>query len=233
MLEYYYRQYLDQVLHLSSRSVSHYISAIRVLGNLLHESSWNYDLFNINSFEEVDVVLSLLEINPEFTRKDTVGNRMYSVALHHFRDFLELNALISGDKDISCMDIALPKPKSIIEKGRRSWVRSQLLKEQAIISAGHQCEVDSSHATFISKTTKCPYMEAHHLIPMEFQDQFNSSLDVYANLICVCPTCHRLLHLGTTTEKQAILEAQYHHRKYRLINSDINLALEKFLLLTL
>ena len=31
-------------------------------------------------------------------------------------------------------------------------------------------------------------MEAHHLIPMEFQDDFEHSIDVPENIISLCPT---------------------------------------------
>jgi len=35
-------------------------------------------------------------------------------------------------------------------------------------------------------------MEGHHLIPMEYQDRIpHQTLDAQANIISLCPTCHR------------------------------------------
>ena len=35
------------------------------------------------------------------------------------------------------------------------------------------------------------YVEAHHLIPMGFQDDFSKSIDVEANIISLCTYCHK------------------------------------------
>lgn len=43
-------------------------------------------------------------------------------------------------------------------------------------------------------------MEAHQLIPIGAQDDFNNSLDVDANIVCLCPNCHRKLHYGANID---------------------------------
>ena len=62
--------------------------------------------------------------------------------------------------------------------------------------AEYKCEISPQHITFTSKNTGHFYMEGHHAIPMRHQDKFTKSLDVYANIVCLCPICHRLLHYG-------------------------------------
>ena len=43
------------------------------------------------------------------------------------------------------------------------------------------------------------------LIPMKKQQTFSTSLDVYANVVCLCPVCHRLLHYGLDDNKKIYL----------------------------
>ena len=64
----------------------------------------------------------------------------------------------------------------------------------AIEKAGYQCENDVEHETFISAKTNHPFVEAHHLIPMQYQDDFEHSIDVPENIISLCPNCHRAFH---------------------------------------
>ncbi|WP_414630863.1 HNH endonuclease [Alteromonas australica] len=59
-------------------------------------------------------------------------------------------------------------------------------------------------------------MEAHHLIPMEFQDDFEHSIDVPENIISLCPTCHRLFHHASDCEKKEIIEKFFDKRSAAL-----------------
>ena len=68
-----------------------------------------------------------------------------------------------------------------------------------------RCEFDDSHVTFTAKRTGHPYMEGHHAVPMKYQDKFEHSLDVYANVVCLCPIYHRLLHYSVESEKENVV----------------------------
>ena len=59
-------------------------------------------------------------------------------------------------------------------------------------------------------------MEAHHLIPTEFQDDFEHSIDVPENIISLCPTCHRLFHHASDCEKKEIIEKFFDKRSAAL-----------------
>ena len=83
-------------------------------------------------------------------------------------------------------------------------------------------------ATFV-KSDGSNYFEAHHLIPICKQAGYKNSLDVAANLICVCPNCHRRLHLGKNDEVQEILKSIYDIRAVRLANSGIEIGKDAFL----
>ena len=78
---------------------------------------------------------------------------------------------------------------------RTSFKRNQDTAKKSIQLANYKCDLDESHSSFISKNGKA-YMEAHHLIPLSTQEYFDYSLDVDANIICLCPNCHRKLHYG-------------------------------------
>lgn len=69
-----------------------------------------------------------------------------------------------------------------------------------------KCEVDPLHITFKAQKSHLPFMEAHHFIPMKFQNHFTTPLDNLHNIICLCPICHRAMHHA---------EVEY---KYELVN---------------
>lgn len=106
------------------------------------------------------------------------------------------------------------------------YKRNPSVAASALRKAEFQCEINSSHTTFSSNATKSPYVEAHHLIPISKQGLFNYSLDVTANIIALCPNCHRLLHHGIKTEKishlQKLLDDRGNYLEEKKINIKIN-----------
>lgn len=100
--------------------------------------------------------------------------------------------------------------------GTKGVVRSPIVSATAIRNANFQCEIDENHWTFISKAKKQKYVEAHHLIPISHQNKFEFSLDVVANIISLCATCHRMLHFGVAEEKRDLLRALLRKRRDEL-----------------
>lgn len=93
----------------------------------------------------------------------------------------------------------------------------------AIKSSGYRCEVDMLHQSFLSNVTKQGYVEAHHLIPMAAQDIFDSSLDVTANIVALCPNCHRQIHHGIYADKIKLIKILFSKRKDQLCNKGIDI----------
>ena len=125
------------------------------------------------------------------------------------------------------MDIEIPatnKQLLVVDK----WKKSSIIKMQSIESAGYECEVNPTHVTFTAKSTGMPYMEGHHALPMKCQDRFKSSLDIYANIVCLCPTCHRRLRYGVDSEKMNVVDKIYYDRSDRLAASGIKIGKEEF-----
>ncbi len=78
------------------------------------------------------------------------------------------------------------------------------------------------HTTFIKQNGK-PYMEVHHLIPVKYQSQFINKLDTPANLVPVCPLCHRKLHHGRRSDVNVLLSFLYTKRSDILAASGLNI----------
>lgn len=90
--------------------------------------------------------------------------------------------------------IYIPNDKQLMYK--QGPKRNPKISENALKEAKYLCEIDSTHKTFIKKSTKTNYMEPHHLIPLEFQEYFKYSLDVEPNIISLCSYCHDEIHYG-------------------------------------
>lgn len=47
-------------------------------------------------------------------------------------------------------------------------------------------------------------MEDHHAVLMKYQDKFEHSLNVNANIVCLCPICHTLLNYDVDFETENV-----------------------------
>lgn len=92
---------------------------------------------------------------------------------------------------------------------RKVYLRNPKIAIRRFQEANYQCEMNSSHKTFISLATNKPYMEAHHFIPMKFQHLFEEPLDTLTNVVSLCPTCHRGIHHATVDHKSFIIDKLY------------------------
>lgn len=72
-------------------------------------------------------------------------------------------------------------------------------------------------------------MEAHHLIPMSRQGGFSYSLDVPANIIPLCPNCHRKIHHATEDERNKMIKRFFSKRAQQLNQAGIIISLDELL----
>ena len=88
-------------------------------------------------------------------------------------------------------------------KARDVWERDANLARKCLHQADYKCEFDGSHNLFIARSTLKPYVEAHHLIPMSLQNEWDVKLDKRCNIFSLCPMCHSKVHhaVGKTTEE--------------------------------
>ncbi|MGY5801836.1 MrcB family domain-containing protein [Rhizobium sp. LEGMi12c] len=113
---------------------------------------------------------------------------------------------------------------SQVSKARKLWRRDPFMAAAAIVNAAYQCELDKSHTTFISRATNQNFVEAHHLIPMAHQLNHKYSLDVPENIVALCPTCHRKIHHGFSSERKKMAIALLKRRSKLLYDRGIALS---------
>lgn len=228
MLLEYFGQYIKITRNVSDSTVKHYVTALNTINSLLIKYKFPISsVFEVFDIESLNAIQEFLKINQEFLTKDEVGNRMYSVAFNHFYRFCCEDASFF-DKDIARMDVVVKKPQKQ-SHSLSAYTRNKIIISQALDGAHHKCEHNSAHETFIRAATDKPYMEGHHLIPMKFQDRFDCSIDVYANVVCLCPICHRLLHYGRKKDKEYLSEELFEQRMDRLVVSGIDISKKEFL----
>ena len=89
------------------------------------------------------------------------------------------------------------------------WSRDSRIVDAARRRA--KCERCGKSRTFVKPDGR-QYMEAHHLIRMAHQGVFSRTLDTLANVVCLCPECHRFLHFGSEAEVKVALNRFYKDR---------------------
>lgn len=229
VLKEYYIRYLKQVRGNSDSSVNHYIGALQTISKYLVERGKLVStIYEIDNIRELEIIREYLYQQPDFVEKNERGRRMYSAGLNNYIRFAEGVEFEESGEKVRIMDFAVPVGKKA-DIHATEWRRNGIIKKQAIEIAQYKCEVDPGHVTFIAAATMKPFMEGHHAVPMKAQGMFNVSLDVYANIVCLCPICHRLLHYGEQSQKKEALEQIYIARDDRLQNSGIRLNKDQFL----
>ena len=226
----YYEKYLRDIRGLSDSSVGHYTQALRRISKMLVDrEKVEETIYEIQDIGELEVVKAYLFNDPEFIELNAKGHQMYSSGLNNYLRFAYGEDFANaGNNKIQLLDIELPVPDKKVREISAN-TRSSIIKLQSIESAGYRCEFDDFHVTFTAKSTGHPYMEGHHAVPMKYQDKFEHSLDVYANVVCLCPICHRLLHYGVESEKENVVNKIYHDRVDRLASSGIKISRNDFM----
>ena len=221
--EEYFVAYLKTIRKLSRSSVKHYLDAIKKISSILKEKQLiNDSLYEIVDLDRLDEIRDLLRQDDYFVALDSQGHQMYSSGFNNYYRFASASDFENIGRKIELLDsVKAPAPQ--ILQTRQTYKRSSILAKQSIVVANYKCELSSSHNTFIAKSTNHPYMEGHYLLPLSQQHNFKTSLDVYANIICLCPICHRLLHFGTDKDRIQAISKLYEKREFRLENSGIKI----------
>ncbi len=105
------------------------------------------------------------------------------------------------------------------------YPRSSAVARNAVERAHGQCEVDRSHETFTT-AAGANYIEAHHLMPISQQNRFEYSLDHPANIIILCPNCHRKIHYGNREARLTLIQDLYARRSQELVAQGIQFTIE-------
>lgn len=96
---------------------------------------------------------------------------------------------------------------------RTQYPRDARRSAIALELEGYECEYNSTLKTFRNKSTGNNFLEAHHLIPISYHDQFNYDIDVPKNIVALNPTIHRQIRHGLDEDKMIILEKLFDKRQ--------------------
>jgi hypothetical protein len=196
-----------------------------------NEAFVTIDNIELGAFLEVDDISGYEQKIQDASVKDNIKELNGSSSKVRSIIKRDDESIIVSTNDINDDIVAIPdyspSPKSVSTvDNRKAFKRSELKAKKSIILADFKCDLDNSHTSFISKNGK-PYMEAHHLVPLSCQDEFQFSLDVDSNIVCLCPNCHRMLHYGCQINDQ--LKKLYVKRKKLLEISKIYIEFERLL----
>lgn len=221
VLKEYYRLYLLHVRGLKESTVRHYFNSLHTASRFLVEKKLiSDDIYEVGDLQQLYQLREILYADPEFIDLDRRGNRMYSAGLNNYCRFAEGNDFMENTDMMNDMDVPIKQPNSYVQESAQ-WKRSGILRTQALAAAHYTCEVDAHHHSFLARNNRKPYMEGHHLVPLNAQSTFDCSLDVYANVVCLCPICHRMLHYGCKQDIEPVLERFWEERHARLERSGL------------
>lgn len=217
--------------HLSTSSVNHYgVEALKKINYFVHKLFPEYEsVFDIASYSELQRIKNTVFHNSEFSTLDSRGNNMYSAGFNRYVEFASGKEFINKEKELSKLDTKEPIKQSLLIKESFVPTRDRIKILQVEQACNYSCQIDNYHRTFIAKASGHQYMEGHHIIPLSQQNDFQYSLDCYANIIVLCPNCHRFMHYGLESEKKEKLITIYEERAERFSNSGILLDRPEFL----
>lgn len=192
-----------------------------------------FELSGINYFEHLESPNAInlkkalknigesIETDKIVSSSDNIEDLIYQQLVDEADSELELEENYTAEKYIGSND-----PKAVTSNRPNTNPR---LGKAVIKHNAYRCAFDSedeSHKTFL-KPDGTLYMEVHHLIPLEQQSHFENKLDTKANLVPVCPLCHRLLHYGCKVEIDKLLTELYNERQEVLKQSGLDIALDE------
>lgn len=240
-----FAEWLEANTEVIPYSVRRYSGAIPLIMSELESYGLEHtNLFEINDTDFIDDILN----NEIFQVKNRKGNRMYSAALNHFKKYVEYRneieyetAILNEEYSFQSylqvsyeidealhLNVNRAVPDPIFINRKKIWRRNPKVARKSLEIANYTCEIDPDHEQFISKFTRENYVEAHHIIPMEYQGEFDNNLDTYANVVSLCMVCHKRLHFDSFKEKKILLHKLYALRQEQLVRSGIGISLEKF-----
>ncbi len=144
-----------------------------------------------------------------------------------FKDQIEINnTTILSDEELE--KSGNRKPEKTSNSNSNRYKTNPRISKTVIVNNNYECQIDIHHKTFKDKKSKY-FMEAHHLIPMSFQDNFKINIDRKENIISLCPNCHRAIHLGNKHERAKRIKILFELKKDELKNISLKIKLSQLL----
>ncbi len=146
-----------------------------------------------------------MQIQPEFT-----ADQLLLAQLSQTEDVWNEPLTILSNKP-------MPKGPLSSQQGNKTiYLRDPAVARRALARAGHRCEIDATHTSFLRRNASHLYMEPHHLIPMSMTDYFGVSLDREQNIFSLCSNCHNQIHYGTKEDVQMLISKLFLSREQEI-----------------
>ncbi len=169
-----------------------------------------------------DKIASLKELYKLFKQEKYLNEASNLTDISESNTSLTRNSLV--------LDVPVEKPLITSGCDKKVYPRLKEVAGNSLCLAEYKCENPLCSITlFTRKDGTATYTEAHHLIPLCYQNDFEYSLDVEANVVSLCPHCHRLLHYGQ--DKENLLKNLYNDRIARLKKCKLDISYESLLLM--
>ena len=187
------------------------------------EKNWfgEANVFYADSEEILDEVRALigkvLAYKPNFVVEDGAEDALYQDAVNE--EEIKKSNLIKYVKE--------ERKEPVAVEGRMVYPRDAKKAKEVLVSRNFKCEIDGKHIAFKKKNSDELYAEAHHIVPMSKQNDYKYSLDVKANIACLCSNCHRIIHFGSDAPK--LIEKLYISHKPLLEASGIKITLDELI----
>lgn len=213
----------------------------RVDGNKFHFTGKNltFSIYSKNLYELNNFSFSFNTQKNIFHAQKIYGKNFPNITNYVISRIEDIFFDDDTSDQINILDYS-PAPASILKKsykidpkfcddGKKVRKNGQIAK--AVLEAvNYKCQINASHKTF--KTNKgLTYMEGHHLIPCSSKNVFdfwknkNINLDCFNNIVCLCPNCHRAIHLGDDNTKKKLINILYQKQNKMLL--DIGLCISE------
>ena len=123
------------------------------------------------------------------------------------------------------------KPSATTSGVLKRYSKNPLIGKVRIKKVDYKCENNPLHETFISSHTKKQFMEAHHLIPINKQDEmwdkFGVNIDCTENILSLCPNCHRAIHYSIKDIKRELIARLFEIKQAELAETGVALSLDE------
>lgn len=238
MIKEQYESYLRNIYRqrngnpLSESSLKHYTGeAIRKISEIICEKTNGMygSIYDISSLDELSHYRDVIFADADFMKLNSDGNNMYSAGFNRYLEFAEGYSFKDIENRIQLLDMPVPVKEKEVSSIRIVPNRNRITVIQSEFACAFKCQVNPEHETFILESSHVPYVECHHIIPLAMQREFSNSLDCYANLLVLCPTCHRFFHYGLRKEKERLLDKVYEERKDRFAKSGLDISRNDFM----
>ncbi len=107
-----------------------------------------------------------------------------------------------------------------------TYKRDAGLAKTVLVRSDYKCLLNETHTTFTSKDGH-PYIEAHHLIPMSAQKDFDTNIDRVENIVALCPNCHKAIHYGDDATRRDLVERLYNLKQADFAQAELDISADE------